>query len=92
VNIIWFVAAITFDRGVFVVIGYVTFFTGYNGMQANQWEAGYIMVKPDLAAPAFFIMAVVTLLTLLTFMYVINLVAAIAVGFRLGFIDMFFVA
>lgn len=54
-------------------------------MQANERERGYVMIKANLAAPVRFIMALLAIFALLSSVYIINLVAAQAIGLQLVF-------
>jgi hypothetical protein len=80
-NVIMFVAAITFDRCLFIVIGYMALFAGHDGMQADQRKAGNVMIEPDFRPPAFFIVAIVAIFTLFTLMDIIDPVTTVTICF-----------
>lgn len=80
VRVICLVTAVALCLAVFEFMAAMAFLAGSNRMLADEWKRGHVMIKPNLAAPARFIMTLLAKLTLLSAMYVINLVAAQAVG------------
>jgi hypothetical protein len=91
-RIILFVASITLDRGIVIGIGQVTFLTGHYCMQANQGKLGNIMIETDIGAPATFIVAFVTMFTLLALVDIVQLMAAQTIHLQLDLIDILFMA
>ena len=88
VGVIIFVAAVTFDRGVLVVIGQVAFLARHSGMQTNQREARDVMLELDTLAPALFVMALLAVFALFAFVHIIDGMAGITVGFQFGKVNM----
>ena len=91
VGVITFVASVTLNRGIFIVIGQMTFLARNSSVQTNQREARNIVFEFHTLAPAFFIMALITLLALFTLMHIVNFVAGITIGLEFCLIYMCFV-
>jgi hypothetical protein len=74
-----FMAGDTFFRRTFKCCADMTRITGHSGVQTGQRKCGFRMIKREFFFPAGFVVAVLALLTLLTFVYVVEFVAAIAI-------------
>lgn len=75
VSVILLVTIDAFLAGVGVHRGYMAFLARHNGMQADQREAGQIVVKANLVAPAVLVMAALAALALLAVMRIIGTMA-----------------
>jgi hypothetical protein len=67
-------------------------FTLGSDVHANQWKVGQVVVEKNFVVPAFFVVAIVALLTLLTAMNIVFFVAFDTVGFQFIFFDFSLVA
>lgn len=85
VRVVCLVAANAICFAVFELMAAMAFLAGGDRMQANERERGYVMIKANLAAPVRFIMALLAIFALLSSVYIINLVAAQAIGLQLVF-------
>jgi hypothetical protein len=70
----------------------MAFFTRHDRMQPYKREFSDVVVKADLLAPAEFVVTVVALIALLSFMHVIQFMAADTIHFQLVFINVLFMA
>ena len=82
VLVICLMATIAICLAVFEFMAAMAFFAGGNRMLTDKWKQGHVMIKADLAAPAFFIVTALAMFTLLASMYVVYFMTAQAISFE----------
>ena len=90
--IIVFMAGVTVQWGLVVFRCYMTFFALGGCMHTNKRKACQVVIKEHIILPALFVMATVTLFSLLALMDVICLVAAYAFCARFILVQITFMA
>jgi len=90
--IILFMAIVALAGGILILIAEMALFARGDGVLADERKLADVVVKKEVIAPAFFVMALLTLFALLTAMDILCFVAGITFCFELFFKDPAFVA
>ena len=71
VNVISLMALLALGRGFLIFRSQMAVFTGHGGMKPQQGELGFVVIEFDSLAPGLLVMALVTLLPLLSFVDIV---------------------